>query len=165
VLAVEVRREGAAAAVGHDLRLEVTAWQARTVPGGGAGEVGIALTADPDSLVVAEAHGGVKPLSDADRATILRNLERQVLRGRPIAFRSSRVERAPGGFTVAGELTLADQTGPLTVRLELEADGALRATARVRQSDWGIRPFRALLGALRVRDEVEVELRAPREAA
>ena len=36
----------------------------------------------------------------------------------------------------------------------------LRATARVVQSRWGIKPYRALLGALHLRDTVEIDVEA-----
>ena len=100
-LLVKTFREGMAAKVGHDLVLEVTRWEAAVEEGA------IELTADPRSLEVREAVGGVKPLTDGDRAEIVENIDAKVLRGRPIAFRS-RAVRAEGRRLVAeGELTLA----------------------------------------------------------
>ncbi len=40
----------------------------------------------------------------------------------------------------------------------MAADGRVTGTFLVAQSEWGIKPYRALLGALRVRDTVEVVL-------
>ena len=38
-------------------------------------------------------------------------------------------------------------------------DGAVSGTATVKQSDWGMKPYSALFGTLKVLDEVEVSLR------
>ena len=37
-------------------------------------------------------------------------------------------------------------------------DGALSATAVVKQTDWGMKPYSALFGALKVHEDVEVVL-------
>ncbi len=42
--------------------------------------------------------------------------------------------------------------------LTVGEDGLLSATAVVTQSDWGMKPYSALFGALKVADEVEVSL-------
>ena len=38
------------------------------------------------------------------------------------------------------------------------ADGAFSAVAVVKQTDWGMKPYSTLYGALKVVDEVEVSL-------
>jgi polyisoprenoid-binding protein YceI len=141
-LEVHTYREGAAARVGHDLVLEVTRWEATVEDGR------IELTADPRSLEVREGRGGVKPLSDGDRREILKNIDAKVLRGQPIEFRSTRVEDG----LVEGELTMGGATRPISARLGPDRRGIVT----LRQSDWGIKPYRGLMGALKVRDEVEV---------
>jgi YceI-like domain len=148
-LLVKTFREGVAAKVGHDLVLEVTRWEA-----GVEGET-IELTADPRSLEVREGVGGVKPLTDGDRAEIRRNIDDKVLREEPIAFRSSGVDRDGDELVVKGDLTMAGTTRPVTARLHTDGE-RLSGTIRLRQSDWGIKPYRGLMGALKVRDDVEV---------
>jgi polyisoprenoid-binding protein YceI len=155
-LVVRTWREGAAARVGHDLVLEVTHWEAAVELGAGLGASTVTLSADPSSLVVVEASGGVKPLTDADRAQIDGVIRDKVLRGRPIAFRSSAVRASAGALDVEGELALAGATHPVAARVELRSDGTLAAAVPLDQSDWGIRPYRALMGALKVRDRVDV---------
>jgi polyisoprenoid-binding protein YceI len=155
-LVVRTLREGAAARAGHDLVLEVTRWEAAVQLAGDLADSTIALSADPASLVVREASGGVKPLSDGDREQIDGVIRGKVLRDRPIAFRSTGVRPSAGGLHVEGELGLAGGTHPVTVRVELRSDGTVSAAVPLDQTDWGIRPYRALMGALRVRDRVEV---------
>jgi polyisoprenoid-binding protein YceI len=52
------------------------------------------------------------------------------------------------------------QTRPLTFDVELGAGGRLAARATVKQTGWGIKPYSALFGALKVADEVEITLDA-----
>ena len=44
--------------------------------------------------------------------------------------------------------------------LAIGDDGSLKASAVIKQSDWGIKPYSALFGALKVADEVDVALDA-----
>jgi polyisoprenoid-binding protein YceI len=61
---------------------------------------------------------------------------------------------------VEGELTLAGSTGPLAFDLAVSDDGRLTGAAVVRQSEWGMKPYSALFGALKVADDVRVEIDA-----
>ena len=64
---------------------------------------------------------------------------------------------ADGSGTVRGELELAGERRPIGFDLAIR-DGRLTGTAIVRQSDWGMKPYSALFGTLKVADEVEVAL-------
>jgi polyisoprenoid-binding protein YceI len=153
-LRVKTYREGVAAKVGHDLVLEVGAWEA-TVQSGDAG-TSIELTADSASLRVLSGERGVKPLTEKDRDEIRHTIDAKVLQRQPITFRSTSVRPADGGLAVDGELTIGDTTRPVSARLELGADGRLTGTIPVVQTQWGIKPYRGLMGALKVRDDVEI---------
>jgi polyisoprenoid-binding protein YceI len=153
-LLVLTYREGVAAKVGHDLVLEVTRWEATVEPDS------VALEADPRSLAVREGRRGVKPLTDRDREEIRRNIDDKVLRGQPIAFRSRAVRREGARLTVEGDLTIGATTRPITARLDVEGERAA-GTIPLTQSAWGIKPYRGLMGALKVRDELEVAIEAP----
>lgn len=157
---IEVRtyREGLAQKVGHDLILEAGQWQATVEVGEGGLPSSIALEVDARSLHVREGLRGLKPLTDNDRSEIRKNIDEKILRGQPIAFRSTAVETSDGRIGVRGELTIAGTTRPVSTELELTADGYVRGTVPVTQSEWGIKPYRGLMGALKVRDAVEVVL-------
>jgi polyisoprenoid-binding protein YceI len=161
-LQVRTYREGVAAKAGHDLVLDVGRWEATVEAVGKPAEWTIDVDVDPRSLEVREGLGGVKPLSDKERAEIRKNIDTKVLGGRPIWFRSSdvRLTEHGGRLTVEGELSLAGSTRPLIAELTLDAGGAVSGLIPLRQSDWGIKPFRGLMGALKVRDEVEVVIHA-----
>lgn len=161
-LRVRAYREGVAAKIGHDLVLDITRWEATVDVAADTAIPTIELTADPRSLEVAEGLGGVKPLTDKDRSEIRRNIDRDVLRGEPITFRSVSVRLLPEGrvLAVEGDLTMAGRTRPITATLDLADDGKLTGTIPLTQTAWGITPYRGLMGALRVRDEVEVAIAA-----
>ena len=65
-----------------------------------------------------------------------------------------------GRIGVRGELTLVGATRQIAFDLLVGADDSLSARAVVKQTDWGIKPYSALFGALKVADEVEVTLDA-----
>jgi hypothetical protein len=150
-LTVRTGKGGAAAKAGHNLVLEVTRWSGRLDDGSAE------LTADARSLRVRSGSGGISPLGDEEKAGIAQTIDEEVLEGAAIAFRSSSVTRSGDTVDVAGELQLAGATRPLTFTLT-ERDGAVAGSARIKQTDWGMKPYSALFGTLKVADEVEVAI-------
>jgi polyisoprenoid-binding protein YceI len=159
-LQVRTFREGIASKAGHDLVIDVTRWEATVTVAEDAVQSTVELTADPRSLEVREGLHGIKPLTDKDRAEIRRNIDEKVLGDRPISFRSDAVEITGDGLSARGDLTMAGTTRPVSARLAVAPDGHVTGTIPLTQSDWGIKPYRGLMGALRVRDAVEVALDA-----
>ena len=158
-LAVRTGRAGAAAKAGHDLLMHVTEWSAAIVVGDEPADVRLELTADPSSLRVREGTGGIQALGDEDRDNIHQTIDDEVLKRREISFRSTGAEPAAAGvIRVEGDLSLFGDTRPIAFDLTVGDDGTVAATAIVKQSDWGMKPYSALFGALKVADEVEVVL-------
>lgn len=159
-LSVRTGRTGAAAAAGHDLVIHVTSWGATLEVGEDPADTSIELTADATSLRVHEGTGGMQALGEDDTANIHQTIDDEVLRGQGITFRSTRVQSAPDGsrMSVEGDLTLVGRTQPIAFDLAIGDDGTLSAAAGVTQTAWGVKPYSALFGALKVKDEVEVLL-------
>ncbi|MEA2217479.1 MAG: hypothetical protein QOJ35_105 [Solirubrobacteraceae bacterium] len=156
-LRVKTGRHGAAAKAGHDLVIEVRSWEATLEVGEDAGASSLELTADATSLHVIEGVGGMQALGDDDKADIRKTIDKDVLKKKDIAFQSSGVSESGGGLAVSGDLTMGGKSKP--VEFELTGDGgAIAGSAEVKQSDWGIKPYSALFGALKVNDEVTVEV-------
>jgi polyisoprenoid-binding protein YceI len=157
-LVVKTYREGLAAKAGHDLIIEVRQWEATLEVGEDPSHSNLQLRADPRSLYPREGLRGVKPLTDKDRDEVRKNIDEKVLGEEPISFRSSAVDTTDGDgrLSVRGELTIRGQTRPAGFELSVGADGHVTGTARLVQSDWGIQPYRGLMGALKVRDSLEV---------
>jgi polyisoprenoid-binding protein YceI len=158
-LEVRTYREGFASKVGHDLVIDVTAWEATVSVADDPAEAAIELRADPRSLQVREGLRGVKPLTKGDRDDIRATIEDQVLGSEPIVFVARGVELADGAL-VEGDLTMAGATRPTSARLAVTPDGRVSSTVALTQSDWGIKPYRGLMGALKVRDAVDVVVEA-----
>jgi len=166
-LRISTRREGAGARLGHDLLIEATRWEGKVeISEGPSGRVEV--TVDGRSLEVREGHGGARSLSDGDRQEIHSNIERKVLhtdRYPTIRFQSREVQGLSSDqgrvqAMLVGNLEMAGRSAPATVEVTVEpGQGGIRAhaRARIRQTDWGIKPFSAFLGALKVADEVGVE--------
>jgi len=159
-LSVRTGRSGAAAKAGHDLLIDVTEWSATIVVRDEPAAATLELTANPSSLRVREGTGGMQALGEEDLDNIHQTIDDEVLRRRTISFRSRSAELAPGEGLIRaeGELELFGNSRPIAFNLRISADGAVAATAVVKQSEWGMKPYTALFGALKVADEVEVVL-------
>lgn len=156
LLEVHTFREGMAQKVGHDLIMGVERWEATVEVGLDVTLVSVALEADGQSLRVKEGRHGLKPLSDKDLKDIHENIDDKVLRKQPITFRSGSIAQADGRLTVAGDLTIAGTTRPADFQLAFEDGNRITGTLKVTQSDWGIKPYKAMMGALKVRDDVDI---------
>jgi len=157
-LAVRTGRTGAAAKAGHDLLLHVTDWQATLEVADDSAPTALGLDADGGSLRVREGTGGMQALDDDDKGSIEETIDAEVLNRQPIVYRSSAVRALPDGrLAVEGELTLAGETRPLEVELAVDGDGAVTGSALIKQSEWAIKPYSALFGALKVADDVRIE--------
>jgi polyisoprenoid-binding protein YceI len=160
-LTVRTGKTGAAAKAGHNLVIEVTRWSATLDVADEPGAAELALTADAGSLRVRSGSGGMIELGDEEKASIEQSIDDDVLKGGAIAFRSSAVEAAPGGgLHVQGDLDLLGASRSLAFDLDAGEDGRLTGSARFKQTDWGIKPYSALFGTLKVTDEVEVGIDA-----
>jgi polyisoprenoid-binding protein YceI len=161
-LSVRTERTGAAAKAGHNLLIGVTAWEATLDVGEDLADTSIRLDADATSLRVREGTGGMQALGDDDIASIEQTIDDDVLKRQNITFRSTHVQPAGDGegLSVEGELTLYGTTRPIAFELAITEDRTLSAIAVVKQSDWGMKPYSALFGALKVVDEVLVGIEA-----
>src|SRR3954447_651958 len=152
-LIVHTRKGGAAAKAGHDLVIEVTKWQATY------NDAAMTLTADAGSLRVRSGSGGRSPPGDHEKAGIAQTIDEEVLKRGAIEFRSTRVVRAGDRLDVEGELELLGRRAPVAFALT-QSGGHLTGSATVKQTNWGIKPYSALFGTLKVQDEVEVAIDA-----
>jgi polyisoprenoid-binding protein YceI len=158
-LTVRTRKAGAASKAGHNLRIEVTSWRATLDVGDAPERTEMTLTADARSLRVREGTGGAMTLGDDDMANIEQTIDDEVLEGASIAFRSRRVAPGSGGtLRVEGDLEIGGRSNPVAFDLRAGEDGRLSGSARIKQTDWGIKPYSALFGTLKVVDEVDVEI-------
>ncbi|MDQ3849844.1 MAG: YceI family protein [Actinomycetota bacterium] len=154
-LQVKTGREGKAAKAGHNLVIDVTSWEA-TVDAGEDGSLDVELNADGGSLKVASGEGGAKALTDKDKQEIDSTTKDKVLGGQPIKFKGS----GDGSGSISGDLTIGGATNQVTAQLNVGDDGKVSGTIPINQSDFNITPYKAMMGALKVKDQVEVVIDA-----
>ena len=152
-------RDGLAAQAGHDLTIEITRWSAELEVHDDLSPAGLTVRADMNSLAVREGTGGVKPLTDRDRREIAVTARRLLGAERQpdATFTASRFEPGDsGGGVVHGTLSLNEASQPLTLDVRKTGDAAYHATGSVRQTGFGIKPYTAFLGVLKVSDAVGI---------
>jgi polyisoprenoid-binding protein YceI len=164
-LLIRTYRVGLGSRAGHDLTIEATIWQGTAQIGADPAASSVALIVDTDSFEVREGRRGIKPLTDADRAGIRKTIRELLDTARypAITFGSIGLHETQRELWVDGQLTIRDATHPVRVRGSVEEasrDPRLRATAQVVQSQWGIKPYSAFLGALKLRDAVDIDVEA-----
>lgn len=162
---VLVFREGLLSSVGHDLVLRAEALEVAIDPEGPS--VTAKIDASGLRVVTALCDGRPLPgaLSPSDVRDIERAVAREVLRAERfpvIRFVSTRVEPAGDGYEVQGSLAVAGALRPFTLPVRRDG-GRLTAEATLHQPDLGIRPYRAMLGALRVKPDVLIRVSVPAE--
>src|ERR1700759_4816181 len=163
-----------AAQAGHDLVIDVTRWpadidpsarnfatDASAVPNSGDNAAGLDVTIDLTSLAIREGRGGLMPLTDRDRRDILGQARKQLDTGRyPEASYTATTftPDARGGGGIDGTLTLHGQSRPLRLQVARTGGGQYRASGAVVQPQFGIKPYSGMFGALKLRDDVEIEI-------
>ena len=158
-LLLKTARSGLGRRAGHDLTLEVTRWSGQvSIDLGEPANSTVSAEIEVGSVEVREGTGGVLPLTGSDRDEIAKNIREKVLHtsAHPvITFRSTRVQGTPEVFTVEGDLTIMGRARAVTVSGRVSGD-RLTGGATVVQSQWGIKPYSALFGQLKVADPVEI---------
>jgi len=154
-------RAGLASQAGHDLTIEASRWSGDLTVSDDGQLADLDVRVDMGALIVRDGSGGLKPLTDRDKREIAVSA-RKVLaadRNPEARFAAARVGPAePGNGMISGSFTLAGVTRPLQLRVSQTEPGKYRATTSVKQTDYGIKPYSGFLGALKVRDAVDVEI-------
>jgi polyisoprenoid-binding protein YceI len=156
-LKIKTGREGAAAKAGHDLVLEAKTWDGTVEIGDNAS---VTLNVDPGSIEVESGSGGAKPLGDKDKGDIKKSMREKVLGSSHITFKSSDVQADNGSLHVKGDLSVAGSSDSVSIPCSVGDDGTVRGSINLSQSAFGIKQFKALFGALKVADQVEVQIEA-----
>lgn len=159
-------KEGLLSPVAHDLRLIVTRFSVAV----DAAFSEVTATFDTGSLLVDTAmKDGVEnpsALSPADKHKIVGQIRDEVLhvaRFPQATFRSRSLRaRADGGYDFAGELELHGVARPLQGTARLES-GCHVVELGLHQPDFGIAPYKAMLGTLKIQSDVKVRLSLGRD--
>jgi polyisoprenoid-binding protein YceI len=153
-------RDGLVAQAGHDLTIDAVRWSGELVVADDLSPASLEVKVDLGALVVRDGTGGIKPLSDRDKREIAVTARKTLSADRyPEArFTASGFESSGGGGTITGTLVLAGQSRPQRLQVSQTAPGVYHASTTIRQTDFGIKPYSAFLGTLKVADAVEMEV-------
>lgn len=156
---VRTFKEGVLSAVAHDLLID-----ARSVTVDIDADNRVAAEIDAAGLHVVDAvvRGRLAPgkLSAKDKREIEANLRDKVLSARKhpaIRFFSEPVKS--GDPQIRGRLELHGRSRQITLRFTAAGD-RWQAELSLHQPDYGIKPFRAALGALKVKADIKIEIEA-----
>lgn len=146
--------------MGHRLTIAMRRWQA-TVQWSDGEPARAALTVDVDSLEVLHGEGGITPLSGSEKALVRSNALKSLDAARypEVSFDADAIEKRPDGYRLTGTLAIHGKTRGQVIDLrtaDLGGTWQMSTEARVRQSDFGVKPYSLLMGSLKVADEVSV---------
>ncbi len=154
-------RDGLAAQVGHDLTIEAVTWSGELVVAPDLTPASLSVSVDLGALVVQAGTGGIKPLTDRDKREIAVSARKVLSADRHPEATFTATSFEPGqdhaGGIIVGTLTLCGRSQPQRLQVTQSAPGRYRATTTIRQTSFGIKPYSAFLGSLRVADAVEFE--------
>jgi len=153
-------KRGLLSRAAHDLRLSVQHYTLHR-----QGEA-VEASFDPLSLQVdgTMKRGRLAPggLSPKDKGEVLDNTRSQVLQSHrypKIRFDGRAVQKG-ALIAVAGTLELVGQRRPVTFTLR-QVGGRVQGELELQPSRWGIKPFKALMGAIALDDRVVVAFDLP----
>jgi polyisoprenoid-binding protein YceI len=150
-------KDGLLARLAHDLRLSLGRYEVTVDQDQVEGRFWL------DSLEVdgAMSRGTLdaSELSPRDKKTIQGNLCDKVLhtgRHPEATFSGTRQELGGGRYRVTGQLTLMGRPQPVSLEASGQ-DGVYSGSAELVPSRWGIKPFKALGGAIKLQDKLKLE--------
>ncbi len=163
-LSVYTFKEGFLSAIAHDLLIDVPNFTIKlNVPDAGvqSANVEAEILANSLKVVCAMKEGQRQPdtLKEKDKADIEEATFKDVLHPSQyptINFRSSNIQEKDGVYHVKGELTLHGVTRPIEFDAKTTTGKDLKGRVTLSQKDFGIKPYKALLGTLKVKNEVSI---------
>ena len=155
-------KEGLLAPMAHDLRISVQSFSIEVDDA----KTSVVATFDTSSLRVDTPmkDGAENPsaLSASDKEKIAGQIREDELHSGKFpqaTFRSMSVAaRADGGYDVSGELTLHGVTRPLQAKTQL-VGGRQQLDLSLNQPEFGITPYKAMLGTLKIQPDVKVRVK------
>jgi polyisoprenoid-binding protein YceI len=154
-------KDGLLSKIAHDLKIRVTNFQIEV----DEATQSVSASFDASSLRVETAMKdgteNPKALSDGDKQKIAGQIQEDVLQAQkfPVIQFQSRavVPRPDGGFDLQGELNLHGVTKPMNATTRVE-NGHQVMELTIHQPDFGITPYRAMMGTLKIQPDVRLRL-------
>jgi len=159
-------KEGLLSPIAHDLKIRVRSFEIE-IDDGASPEIRARFDASSLCVVCAMKDGAedLGGLTSNDLAKIDDETHKVVLKAKKypaVTFRSRTIEAEGQGFRVDGDLTLVGKTG--RIRFAVRPNGtSWRAEVDLHQPDFGIKPYKALLGTLKIKPTLRVHVSIPRD--
>ena len=160
-MSVYTYKEGLLSKLAHDLLIDVKNFKVNlNVPEAGftSGSLEVELRADSLKVDCAMKDGERQPdtLKEKDIADIEKDTAKKVLhpdKYPTVNFCSKEIKEKDGGYHVNGELSLHGVTKTIDFDIDTNGDN-LKGRFSLLQKDYGIKPFRALMGTLKIKNEI-----------
>lgn len=166
-LVIQVFKDGAAAAFAHDHTVHATEMSGEVVADPASPEKSkVSVTVQTKSLVnddpqVRRQFGLDPTVPEKDKRSVEESMkgtdQLDVARYPTMSFVSTSVEKSGDKVTLTGDFTLHGVTRPIKMPISVKIDGNTltgEGKVRMKQSDWGIQPYSAFLGAVKNKDEI-----------
>ncbi|MCA9513732.1 MAG: YceI family protein [Myxococcales bacterium] len=161
-------KEGLLSAVAHDLKIAVERWSLTADAEAGTVSARFDLRSLNPVTAMKDGSEARGALGTRDLAKIKDTIQDTVLevrkRGAEARFTSTRVAAAGEGYVVEGDLELAGRKRGVKADVK-RVGGELVTEVRLHQPDFGIKPYSAMLGALKIKPDVVVRLAVPAATA
>jgi hypothetical protein len=152
-------KEGLLSAIAHDLKIQVTQFQIEVKD-----DLQIEAKFSTSSLKVVNAiqNGAENPsaLSASDKGKIQQTILDDVLHSSKFAeitFSSTSVKATGDTYQIEGKLTLHGQSKTISFSTKKEGDKQT-AEVKLHQPDFGMKPYSAMLGTLKIKPDVLVKI-------
>ena len=160
-------KEGLLSKLAHDLLIDVTGFKVNLeVPNAGFASGSLELEIQANSLkVVCALKDGERTdaLKEKDIADIERDMGVKVLHPDkyPTAtFCSKTIQEKDGGYKINGDLSLHGVTK--SIDFDIDANGEhIKGMITLLQKDYGIKPFKAMMGTLKIKNEINIDFDLP----
>ena len=150
-------KEGLLAAVAHDLQFTLEKFDITLDGEVVTGEFQLKSL----SLDGPVENGVVKPdqYDAGKRADVHKAMNEDILHTdqHPTAKFTGKAVPQGDGYNVSGELELAGKKAPLAFAVTKQG-GEYRGELEIKPSDWGVAQYKAMLGAIRLKDQVKIAL-------
>lgn len=151
-------KDGLLAKLAHDLRLSIPA----KITSAPEGKLNVALQLDQLQVDGVMRQGALQAseLNDGQRADILKNAHESILESAKhpqVVVTGQASKQDAQTISFRGELSFKGKTQPISSIAKLEG-GVWRAKLEITPSTFGVAPFKALAGAIKLKDRWTIEL-------
>lgn len=162
-VSVYTYKAGLLSKLAHDLLIDMTDFKVNVdVPEDGfaSGSLGLEIQANSLKVDCAMKNGERQPdtLKEKDIADIETDMAKKVLhpdKYPTVSFKSKAIQEKEGGYHISGDLSLHGVTKSVDFDIDT-SDGSLKGRFTIIQTDYGVKPFKAMMGTLKIKDEIDI---------